>query len=65
LFFLHSQGVIYRDLKLDNVLVDQDGHIKLADFGMCKLGIQGDKKKTDSMSGTPYFLAPDDTTKAV
>ena len=54
--YLHKKGIVHRDLKLENILIDQDGYVQLIDFGFAKM-----LKEDDAMSfcGTPEYLAPE------
>ncbi|XP_034457401.1 serine/threonine-protein kinase N2 isoform X2 [Hippoglossus hippoglossus] len=56
--FLHQNHIVYRDLKLDNLLMDADGFVRIADFGLCKEGM-GHGDRTSTFCGTPEFLAPE------
>ncbi|KAJ3268592.1 Serine/threonine kinase [Terramyces sp. JEL0728] len=56
--YWHQNKILYRDLKLDNILLTLDGHVKIADYGLCKESmVYG--STTNTFCGTPEFMAPE------
>ena len=56
--FLHKNKVIYRDIKPENILLDVKGHIKLTDFGLCRMCCSKNEK-VFTICGTPFYIAPE------
>ncbi|KAG5892006.1 hypothetical protein JTB14_024447 [Gonioctena quinquepunctata] len=57
---LHALGIIYRDIKLENILVDESGHIVLTDFGLSKeLPREDSEQRAYSFCGTIEYMAPE------
>jgi serine/threonine protein kinase len=56
--YLHNKGIIYRDLKPDNIIIAEDGHLKLTDFGLSKENVESDFT-SNSFVGTYAYAAPE------
>ena len=55
--YLHAKGIVHRDLKLENILVDQFGYLRLIDYGLAKM--LKDNEQAQSFCGTAEYLAPE------
>jgi len=55
--YLHNKGIAHRDMKLENILIGEDGYLKIIDYGLAKM-LKEDQEAT-SFCGTPEYLSPE------
>ncbi|XP_073462493.1 protein kinase C theta type-like [Aquarana catesbeiana] len=56
--FLHKRGIVHRDIKLGNILMDKNGHVRIADYGLAVMDLFGNKKVMGE-AGTIGYMAPE------
>ena len=54
---MHAQGIVHRDIKAENIMLNKQNELKLIDFGLSKR--QQGQKKLHTVAGTPYYMAPE------
>nr|CCA20634.1 protein kinase putative [Albugo laibachii Nc14] len=63
--YLHGLNILYRDLKPSNIMIDDEGHIAVVDFGLSKQHIYGSSSGVRTLSGTAEYVAPEALAQAV
>jgi serine/threonine protein kinase len=57
--YLHNKSIIHRDLKLENIMIDLEGYIKIIDYGLAKKLDETEEDEATTYCGTPEYLAPE------
>ena len=60
LTYAHEQGILHRDVKPSNIVIDNSGHAYLTDFGLARVALSGESTMSvDTMLGTPHYVSPE------